>query len=163
MALAKQVLDAINKQINLELASAYIYDAMGIHFAGEGLKGFAGWMAKQAAEEKKHAQKFISFLLDMNEQVRLEAVAAPKQSWESALAVFENALAHEKKVTASINGIMDAARKAGDYASINLLDWFIEEQVEEEAIAQGIVDALRFLADDKGGIYALSQELGKRE
>ncbi|MFA6863100.1 MAG: ferritin, partial [Dysgonamonadaceae bacterium] len=154
--------DAINKQINAELWSAYLYLSMSTHFAHEGLPGFANWYEIQYKEEQEHAMKLMNYMVAKNSKVLLEPIEKVDTSWKSVLVAFEETLKHEKVVTALINDIVAIAREEKDFATDNMLQWFVKEQVEEEDSVQTIIDALR-LIDGKGyGIYMLDKELGQR-
>lgn len=160
--LSKKIEDAINKQINAELWSAYLYLSMSTHFANEGLPGFANWYEIQFKEEQEHAMKFMNYMVAKGNKVMLKPIEKVDTSWDSVLVAFEETLKHEKVVTALINDIVALARNEKDFATDNMLQWFVKEQVEEEDSVQVIIDALR-LIDGKGyGIYMLDKELGKR-
>ncbi|HUI33274.1 MAG: ferritin [Dysgonamonadaceae bacterium] len=161
--LSKKLEDAINKQINAELWSAYLYLSMSTHFAHEGLPGFANWYEIQYKEEQDHAMKFMNYMVAKDSKVLLKPIEKVDTSWESVLAAFEETLKHEKVVTALINDIVAIAREEKDFATDNMLQWFVKEQVEEEDSVQTIIDALR-LIDGKGyGVYMLDKELGQRK
>jgi ferritin len=162
MGLDASLEQALNDQITLEYASAYAYTAFGAWLDAESLPGMASWMAAQAAEELTHAQKFARFVLDRGNRVRLGAITAPRDAFESPLEVFELALAHEQKVTAAINALYAAAVDAKDYASLPLLDWFVDEQVEEESTVQQIIDDLRRAGSEGHALLMIDRELGTR-
>ncbi len=134
--IGKKMLDALNEQINAELYSAYLYQAMAAHFEAGNLKGFAHWMDLQAKEEQAHARKMYEFLVDRGGRVALKAIAAPPAEWKSPLAIFEESYAHEQKVTGLIHKLVDLARAENDHAAEVFLAWFVTEQVEEEAQRQ---------------------------
>ena len=158
----KSINDALNKQINAEIYSAYLYLAMGAYFDGLGLDGFASWMKVQYQEEMFHAMKFYGFVYERGGSVTMEAIEKPPADFKSVLHVFEETFKHEQHVTSLINNLYDLAVKEKDYAFQSLLNWFIDEQVEEEDSAQKIVDKIK-LAGEKGpGVYMLDQELGTR-
>lgn len=161
--LKKSVEDALNKQINAEMYSSYLYLAMSAYMESISMKGFARWLRIQAKEELGHAMKFYDYVIEAGGTVRLTAIEAPKTPWKSAGAVFDQVLAHEKKVTGLINGIMDIAVKEKDYATQNFLGWFVKEQVEEEANASEIVAQIGIIGDIPGHLFCLDRELGKRE
>ena len=154
--------NAVNEQLNLELASAYVYLAMSAHFESAGLPGFARWMRLQSQEELGHAMRFFEFLNDRGGRVDLKAIEAPPSDFRSPLDVFEQALEHEKRVTGSINRLYDLAVKEGDHAAQPLLLSFISEQIEEEKTAGQIVDQLGMVGDGMAGILVLDHHLGKR-
>lgn len=158
----KKVENAINKQINAEIYSAYLYLAMAAYFDGEGLEGFSNWMKIQAQEEMTHAMKFYRFVFERGGKVELDAIEKPEGKYGSSLAVFEEVLKHEQKVTSLINGLYELAVEEKDYAFQSMLKWFIDEQVEEEGNAQQIIDQVK-LAGEKGpGLFMLDKELGSR-
>ena len=134
---------ALNKQLNAELYSGYLYLSMNAYFKALNLDGFANWMYYQAQEELTHGMKFYDFINQRGGQVSLAQIEAPPTSWESPLAVFEATLAHEQKVTGLINDLMEVALTERDHATQIFLQWFVSEQVEEEASAGEIVDAIR--------------------
>ncbi len=153
---------SINEQINAELFSFYLYLAMSTHFQHGNFAGFAKWMRVQAQEEMSHAMKFIDYVHDRGGAIALTAIEQPKGEWPSVLAAFEAALAHEKSITKRINTMMDKAIAAKDHATANFLQWFVKEQVEEEASLDPIVARLQAMGESHGGLYFLDHELGKR-
>jgi ferritin len=152
----------INKQINAEFFSSYLYLSMAAYFEGKGFGGFAMWMRSQAVEESGHAMIFFNYLRDRGADIVLDAIEKPKSEWKNALDVFKDALAHEKLVTSKINNLADIAQKEKDHATFNMLQWFIAEQVEEEANAQDIVDKLTLIGDNANGLFMMDSKLGKR-
>jgi len=160
---SRKVLEAMNEQMNFELYSGYIYLSMASYFESESLRGFAHWMKVQFEEEKGHAMRFYSYLLERGFKPVFESIPRPKESWSSPLDAFEDALEHERKVTSRIWALVDLARSEGDKASERFLDWFVNEQVEEEAGVQLVVDLLKKVEDNVGGLLYLDSELGKRE
>jgi ferritin len=161
--LSKKMIQAINKQINAEMYSSYLYMAMAEHFQATAFKGFAHWLSVQAGEEMGHANKFRHYLNEQNAKVVLTEIAAPPKEWASPLAVFEAVLGHEKKITASINELMSLAKEEKDYATEVVLAWFVSEQVEEEANAVDIVDKLKLIKDSMQGLFMLDSFLGQRK
>jgi len=153
---------AINDQINFELYSAYIYLAMAAHLRFKGLNGFANWMQIQAQEETVHGMGFYNFIIDRGGKVALKAIAQPKSEWKSALAAFENVLAHEEIVTSRINNIAALAEAEKDYATRNFMQWYISEQVEEEANANEIINELKLAEDSKEALLMLDREKAQR-
>jgi len=153
---------ALNAQINLEQYSAQLYLAMSAHCDALSFKGFANWLRVQAVEETAHAMKLIDFLLDRNGRLELSAIGAPPTEFGGVIQVFEQTLAHEKGITAKINGLFEQARAEQDYASEITLQWYVTEQVEEEANVGQIVDHLRAVGDQGGGIWYLDSKMGKR-
>ncbi|MBU1078593.1 MAG: ferritin [Spirochaetes bacterium] len=162
MVINKKIQEAINKQINRELYSSYLYLSMASYFEAIGLKGFGTWMKVQAKEEVAHAMKFYSYLFERAGKVTLLDVEAPPATWKSPLDAFKNAYEHEKKVTEMIDNIMKIARTENDYATETMLGWFIDEQVEEEASALEIVGMLEMIKDTKTGLFMLDSKLGQR-
>lgn len=160
--LSKKVEEALNAQVNAELWSAYYYLSMSAHFTDAGLNGFAHWFRKQAREEQDHAMKLYDYIHARNGKVLFAAVAQVPSSWTTPLSVFEDTLTHEKKVTAMIHKIVALATEEKDYATVSFLNWFVDEQVEEEATALGYVEALKFIDGDKIGVYMLNNELGSK-
>jgi len=154
--------DALNEQINAELYSAYLYMSMSAYFENEGLNGFAHWMKFQAQEEQLHAEKFYSYINERNGRVILKAIDAPPVKWDSALAVFKNALAHEEKITGLINNLVNLAIEEKDHAAHQFLQWFVEEQVEEESNVRNVIDELNLIGGGGSGMFMLNRELGQR-
>lgn len=161
--IADKMAASINAQINAELYSSYLYLSMAAWFESQNLCGMAKWMRVQAKEEQSHAMKFFDYLVDRGGEVKLTAIEAPPVKWSSALAVFGATLEHEKKVTALLNKLADQAQAQKDKPSEILLQWFITEQVEEEANATKIVATLKMIKDSAGGLLQLDHHLGKRE
>ncbi len=160
--LAKKMQDAINKQINEELYSAYLYLSMSSWFDSIGLKGFANWMKVQFEEELEHAMKFYNYLLFQGAEVKLMAINEPPHTWKSPLDAFEQTLAHEQHITKCINDLADLADELRDRATQNFLQWFIDEQVEEEANDREIIDRLKLIGDNTNGLFMLDRELAGR-
>ena len=163
MQISKELQDAINDQINFELYSGYIYLSMATYFESITLNGMAHWMKKQAAEEFEHAMKFWKHIVDRGGRVLLTTIKAPKTEWDSPLAAWENAYEHEKVVTERIFKIGELAEKLGDRSAQPLLQWFYDEQVEEEEQTQAVTDMLRIISDAKGALFMLDARLGRRE
>jgi ferritin len=154
--------DALNKQINAELYSSYLYLSMAGYFESVDLSGFAAWMRVQAQEELVHAMKLYDFVNERGGRVTLTAIEAPAVEWESPLAVFEQAYRHEQKVTGLINGLVDLAIEEKDHASRSFLMWFVDEQVEEEASADAVVRKLKLAGESGSGLFMIDRELGQR-
>lgn len=152
----------LNAQLNREFFSAYLYMAMAAYFQSIDLLGFANWMQIQAKEELFHAEKFYLFIQERNGKVALEQVDKPQIEWESPLAAFENSLAHEEFITKSLNELVNASLEEKDHATNIFLQWFITEQVEEEANATEVIRKLKLMKDAPGGLYLLDKELGTR-
>ena len=160
--LDKKIQNAINLQINAELYSAYLYYSMAAWFEARSLGGFAHWMRVQALEEATHVQKFFGYVSARGGRVELSAIDAPPAEWETPLAVFEEVYEHECKVTGLINALMDLAGATSDHASVQFLQWFVAEQVEEEATADDVLQKLKLVDRTEGGLFLLDQELDKR-
>ncbi|MDF1578208.1 MAG: ferritin [Desulfurivibrionaceae bacterium] len=160
--LSKKIAKALNGQINAEIYSSYMYLSMSAWFEQAGLAGFANWMLQQAREEMSHAMKFFHFVSERGGRVLLEKIAQPPTDWKSALDVFEATLAHERKVTGLINDLTNLALDERDHATNIFLQWFISEQVEEEAGVGAVLDKLKLIGKDTSGLFALDQELGRR-
>lgn len=163
MILSKKLENAINKQINAELWSAYLYLSMSAYFESINLGGFANWMRVQAEEEVEHAMKFYKHINDRRGRVTLSAIAAIPTSWKSPLHAFEEAFKHEQKVTAMIENLANIATADKDYAATNMLNWFHDEQIEEEQQTDAIVQKLKMIEKSTGGLFMLDRELGKRK
>lgn len=160
--IAKKALAAINDQINFELYSGYIYLAMAAHFRDQGMNGFANWMEVQQQEETFHAMKMYRHLAERGGRIELKAIAQPPKSWKSPLAAFEHALEHEQLVTARIGRLVDLAILEKDHASANFLQWYVNEQVEEEANADALVQQLKMSKDAPGALIMIDRELAAR-
>ena len=160
--ISKSMQDAINEQINKELFSSYLYLSMAAYFASKNLSGFSKWMHVQAGEEREHAMKLYKHLEDRGGRVLLKAIAAPKTEWASNLEVFREAATHEAMITTSINGLYETAQQEKDYPAQVLLQWFINEQVEEEKNAAEIVADLELIEDRGTAVLMLDKQLGKR-
>ncbi|MGA2297915.1 MAG: ferritin [FCB group bacterium] len=158
----KTVQNAINGQIVKEMYSANLYLSMVAYFHSINLKGFANWMQVQVQEETFHAMKFFTFILDRNGEAIIGKIDAPPTKWKSPLHAFQEVLKHEEAVTASINALADLSHKENDHATTVLLQWFITEQVEEEANTSDIVARLKLAGDSPGGIFLLDNELKTR-
>ncbi len=153
---------ALNKQLNAELYSSYLYLSMSAYFQSINLPGFANWMRVQAQEELVHAMKFYDFVNERGGRVALQPVEGPPTEWSSPLDAFENAYKHEQKVTGLINDLVNLALGERDHATNIFLQWFVTEQVEEEASADEVVQRLRLMGDDGGGLFMLDREMGQR-
>ena len=160
--IAETLQTEFNRHIQFEMASSHLYLSMAAWSERHGLPGFGNWMRRQAEEEHQHALRFFDFLLARGGAVRLPAIEAPEHTWDSPLAVFEAAQAHEAEVTARINALVDTVMEARDHAANAFLQWFVNEQVEEEASVGDVVDRLRLVGDDGRGILLVDQELQQR-
>jgi ferritin len=154
--------EAMNEQIKNELFSAYQYLSMAAYCESENLPGFARWMRTQAQEETGHAMKFYDFILERNGRVALRAIDGPVVEFGSPLEVFEEALEHERRVTAMIHDLYGLAVGENDYASQTFLQWFVTEQVEEEKNAGDVVETLKMVGDKSEALFLLDRELGQR-
>jgi ferritin len=159
---SKKLLDAMNEQMKNEFASAYIYLAMAGYFQAEDLPGTANWMRVQAMEELTHGEKFFHFISDAAGRTDLRAIDMPQNSFKSPLDCFKAGLKHENFVTSSINNLVNLARKDNNYAAEIFLQWFVTEQVEEEANFSLIIKKLERIGDDGNGLLRLDEELGQR-
>jgi ferritin len=160
--LTKKLESAINDQIQRELASAYIYLSMAAYFEANTLPGFANWMRIQFHEEQFHAFKFFDFVFDRGGVVELQPIEGPQVKFSSPTEVFEKTLAHEQLVTKHINDLYALAIEEKDYPSQVLLQWFIDEQVEEEKNASDILDMLKMVEGNSHALLMLDRELGAR-
>ena len=160
--LGKKIEAAFNEQINWELYSGYLYLAMSAYFQSINLTGAASWMYAQALEEGTHAMKFFNFINERGGTVELATIRTPQKEWESPLAAFEDAYEHECVVSGRINDLVNLSLKEKDHASNNFLQWFVSEQVEEEASVDGVVQQLKLMGDAQGGLFMLDRELGRR-
>jgi ferritin len=161
--ISKTLLAEMNEQIKHELYSAYLYLSMASHFEEGNLGGFASWMKLQAEEEQEHAMKFFDFIHDRGGQVILQAIDQPPAEFGTPLTVFEQVLEHEKKVTSLIHKLYSQAIKDNDYASQTFLNWFVDEQVEEEKNASQILEWIRMTGEGGHAIFMIDHELGKRD
>ena len=153
---------SLNDQLNAELFSAYLYLSMSAYFQSISLSGFSNWMTVQAQEELSHAMKFFYFINERGGRVSLDIIDKPQLEWDSPLHAFETAYKHEQHVTALINNIVELSQVEKDYATYNFLQWFVSEQVEEEASADDIVQKLKLIGDAGHGLFMIDNELGKR-
>jgi ferritin len=160
--LKEKVQSALTEQLNWELYSSYLYLSMSAYFLSINLAGFANWMRVQTQEELVHAMKFYDFINERGGRVMLQGVEAPPTEWSSPLDVFENAYKHEQKVTERINDLVNLALGEGDHATNIFLQWFVTEQVEEEASADEVVQKLKLVGDAGDGLFLLDREMGQR-
>lgn len=160
--LKEKMLKALNGQINAEMYSSYLYLSMESYFQSVSLSGFARWMRAQVQEELFHGMKFYDYVCERGGKVNLAAIKKPDSSWKSPLVAFKHILKHEQHVTDLINDLMDLAIAEKDHATQNFLQWFVGEQVEEEATVGEIVDKLNLIKDDTSGLFLLDAEVGKR-
>lgn len=161
--LSKKMEKALNAQVGAEMFSSNLYLAMALDFEAKNMKGFGKWLRVQAKEEMGHATKIIDFVIERGGRAVVQALDAPPATWKSAQAAFDQVLAHEIKVTGMINNLVDMAAAEKDHATGVFLQWFVNEQVEEEAQSVEIVETLKMIGDSKGSLYMLDHRLGKRE
>ena len=160
--LSKKIEEALNDQFNFEMFSANIYLSMASYFDSTNLTGLANWMKIQYQEEMAHTMKFYDFINDRGGRVLMKALDAPPTMWATPLAAFENALAHEQLVTGRINNMVTLAMEEKDHATVNFLQWFVAEQVEEESSVEAVIQKLKLMADAPGGLFLLDSELSQR-
>ncbi len=160
--IAKKMEDAINGQINKEMFSAYLYLSMASWAEVAGLKGITTWLKVQYHEEMVHAMKFYEYIIRKGGTVKLAKIDTPENSFDSVLSMFEKVLAHEEFITKSINELVDLAVAEKDHASKVFLDWYVNEQVEEEQNVNEILQTLKMIGDNKAALYLYDKELGAR-
>ena len=160
--LDNKMLKELNQQIQEETYSSYIYLAMAAWLEENGYKGMATWMRVQAREEKIHADIFYNYIMGRGGHVKLEAIDAPPDSWESPLELFKAAYAHEERITGRINHMVDVAMNVKDHATYQMLQWFVEEQVEEEANVGEAVQQLSIVGSEGRGILMVDREMSAR-
>ncbi len=154
--------DALNEQIAAEFYSAHMYLSMSSYLESVDLPGFAKWMRVQYQEEVTHAERIFDYVIERDGRAILKSFDAPPAEWKSVLDVFEMTYEHEQKVTGLIHNLVDIALAEKDHATYNSLQWFVAEQVEEEATAKGILQQLKLLGDSKSGLFMIDRELGTR-
>ena len=152
--------EALNRQINAELGAFYTYLSMSAWFEYRDLRGFAAWMRHHADEEMTHAMKILDYVNERNGRVLLLPLDQPQTDWESPLEVFQDALKHEQHVTHLINDLVALSSSENDPASFSFLQWFVDEQVEEEALVDAAVQDLKLVGDYGPGLFLLDRELG---
>jgi ferritin len=160
--ISKKIEEAINLQINREIYSAYLYLSMAAYTESAGLKGMSVWLKVQYHEEMVHSMKFYEYIIRKGGTVNLLAIDKPDNSFGSSLALFEKVLTHEEFVTKSINDLVDLAIAEKDHASKVFLDWYVNEQVEEEQNVNEIIQTLKMIGDNKAALYLYDKELGAR-
>ena len=158
----QEIQDAFNAQLNAESFSAHLYKSMSAFLESSNLKGMAHWMLMQSDEERMHEMKFFDFILSRGGTVVLDKIGAPQTEWKSPLAVFEAAYSHEQMITDKINKLVDLSIAESDHASNAFLQWFVNEQVEEEESVLEIVDQLKMIGDNPSALFMLDKELGQR-
>ncbi|HZJ85551.1 MAG TPA: ferritin [Erysipelotrichaceae bacterium] len=160
--LSEKLLKTLNEQITHELYASHLYIAMAAHCESIDLEGCANFFLMQAEEEKFHAMKIYHYINDMDGEVVLEALENPYRKYDSVLDVFESALAHEKIVTGKIYDLMEIAVDEREYATVSFLNWFVDEQVEEEASFKTLIQKFKVAINDEGMLHMLDNELGTR-
>ena len=160
--LSSNLYNAINEQINAEMWSAYLYLSMSMDCQAKGYNGIANWFYVQFQEEQAHARIFMNYLNSVDAKVELLPIAEVRTSWDSVLDMFKQTLEHEKKVTAMINNIAAIANADKDYAAINRINWFVDEQVEEEESAREMINTFEAVEGNKYGMYMIDKELAAR-
>lgn len=160
--LSEKMQEALNSQMNAELYSSYLYLSMAAYFQSIDLQGFAHWMHCQAKEELYHGIKFYNYINERGGKVLTSPIGGPPTEWDSPNAPFEHAYQHEQKVTGLINDLVDLAIEEKDHATNNFLQWFVKEQVEEEASASEVVQKLKHTGGQGNGLFMLDNELGQR-
>jgi ferritin len=158
----RKIEEAFSEQIKFELESAYIYLSMAAYLDAEALAGMGTWMRAQVQEEMTHAMRFYKHIVERGGHVKLHPLDVPPQDWKSPLAAFEAAYEHEKFITAKIDGLVKLAGAEGDHASGTLLQWFVDEQIEEESTTSKVAQELKLVGNDGRGILMLDRELGTR-
>ena len=160
--ISNKMQDSINDQVAAEFYSAHLYLSMSAYLESIDLPGFANWMRVQYQEEISHGMKMFDYVIERDGRAAVQAIDLPQVDWDGPLRVVEAVLEHEQKVTALINNLMDIALSEKDHATSIFLQWFVNEQVEEEASAKGIVQHLKMLGNSKAGLFQIDRELGAR-
>jgi len=158
----ERVEKALNEQVNAEIYSAYLYLSMSSYFDSVNLSGFAQWMKAQAQEEMVHAMKLYDYVIERGGRMLLGAIEGPPTQWENPVAAFEATLEHERKVTALINNLVEIALAEKDHATNIFLQWFVSEQVEEEASVDSVLQKLKMIGSQGQGLFMMDRELGSR-
>ncbi len=160
--LKERIEKMLNDQMNFEMYSAYLYKAMGAYCDSIDLSGFANWFKIQGKEENFHTEKIYDYLLERGGRPFFTAIEAPKKDWESLKAAFENTLEHEQLVTEKVNTLMTAAIEENDHATRSFLNWFVDEQVEEESNTDRIIKQLKLLEGSSQGLFMMDKEMALR-
>ncbi len=161
--LSDKMCEALNKQINAELASAYLYYSMSAYFESKNLKGMANWFRIQTQEEMVHSAKIYDYIHDRDGKVVLKSIEGPKVDWKSPLEAFQDAYEHEIEVSKSIYKLLDLSNEEKDHSTNNFLQWFISEQVEEEATTKELAEKLKLIGDSTQGLFMMDQDLAGRK
>jgi len=159
----EKVLNVLNSQINKEFYSAYLYLAMSAYFDELCLHGFSNWTKVQAREEVDHGMILLDYIIERGGKVHLDQINSPDRDFKNPLQVFDKILEHEKFVTESIHCVASMSDDECDLATRHFINWYISEQVEEEANAKDVIDKLKIFGDDKASLYHIDKELGERE
>ncbi len=160
--ISKTLENELNKQLNEELFSAYLYLSMSAYLAQNNLNGFSHWMSLQFEEEQAHAMKMFKYILDRGGEVKLEQIKKPQSTWTGIIDVYENILAHERKITSLINELVNTAMTEKDHATVTLLQWYVNEQVEEESSVTDILSQLKLIEGKGPGLFMLDREAKQR-
>lgn len=160
--LNKRLEKELIKQINAEMYSAYLYLSMSAYVASINLNGFANWMKIQFEEEQAHAMKLFQYILDRGGRVTLDTIEAPPYEWDNIINIFEDVLSHEQKITGMINELVNIALEEKDHATVSELQWFVTEQVEEEANVSDLLDQLKLIEGKGAGLFILDREVKQR-
>ena len=158
----KKIEQAFNDHLNAEFFSSYLYLSMANCFTAKNLDGMASWMRLQSEEERVHAMKFLDFINQRGGRVALQQINQPQLDWAAPLDAFQQAYNHELEISQKIDALVDLATKESDHAAVNFLQWFVSEQVEEEANALAIVDKLKMVGDNMMGVLMMDAQLGQR-
>lgn len=162
MKINQKIIDALNRQIQEEFYSAYLYLAMSADCEVKDLGGFAHWLKLQYHEELEHAERIYAYIHDRGGVVKLEQIDQPRQSWESPQVLFEAALSHEQHITKCIYDLVELSQAQKDHATYSFLQWFVNEQVEEEKTVRDITQSIKLVEQSPGGLYMINRELGQR-
>ena len=160
--LTDNIRKALNDQLQAEFYSAYLYLSMSAYFDDQGLEGMANWMTVQFEEEQSHALKLFRYIIERGGRPELQAIEQPQRDWDSPVAAFEASLDHERMISGRINDLADLAVKEKDHATHNMLQWFISEQVEEEANVESIVSQMKMVGDAGPGLFMIDREMKGR-
>jgi len=159
---SKKMIKSLNEQLNAELYSAYLYYSMSAYFEARNLKGAAHWFRTQAQEELFHASKFYDYIHDRDGEVKLTQIDAPKTQWKSLQEAFNDAYEHEQSITKRIGNLVDLSYSEKDHPTHNFLQWFLKEQVEEEATSKDMCDKMKLIGDSTEGLFMMDHDLASR-
>lgn len=161
--ISKRLEEELNKQLNAEMYSAYLYLSMSAYLSKENLNGFSHWMQLQFEEEQAHAMKFFQYILDRGGDVKLEVIKQPRLDWDGIVDVFKNIYKHEQHITSLINNLVDIAIQEKDHATVAMLQWYVSEQVEEEASVSELLHQLQIIEGKGPGLFMLDREAKARQ